>query len=327
MKKKLLQALIALVLVALMAYLGRKYYDQLPRLLEVTWPMLLLITALFMLMRVFMGEVYREALRALDIRIGHYEAFMLAMIVSMTNLLLPRMGMGAPALYLKARHRVPIADFVALLLPTTVLQVACLGIIGLLCQGYLWRFAGLAWDWRLATALGGMTLVSLLCLLEPMHVPERWHGRLAEFLRRFLRSWSILRASPRLVLYILLLQAAVLVTQALRLWACFWALGQPVSLPAVTLASFLGQIGSLIGYTPGGLGFREGGIGLGAAMMGVDVDTAVSAGLLDRAVMTVAVVVLGQIGAWQFIRPVMAGQWAAPPPPASTPAARQDRQP
>jgi len=61
--------------------------------------------------------------------------------------------------------------------------------------------------------------------------------------------------------------------------------------------------------------------------MGVDVDTAVSASLLDRAVMTVAVVVLGQIGTWQFIRPALAGQRAAPPPAASVTTPEKERQP
>jgi len=140
--------------------------------------------------------------------------------------------------------------------------------------------------------------------------------------RRFLRSWGVLRASPRLVLYILLLQAGVLVAQAFRLWMCFYAIGQPVSLPAVTLASFLGQIGSLIGYTPGGVGFREGGIAIGAAMMGVSEPTAVATSLLDRAVMTVVVIVLGQIGTWQFVRPTLAGQKAARP---TDPTAAEDR--
>lgn len=294
-----------------MVYAGwrGKFFDQLDRLWQVTWPMLLAITALFMVMRAFQGEVFREALIALGVRIGHYEAFMLAMIVSLANLLVPRMGMGAPALYLKARHRVPIADFVALLLPTTVLQLTCMGAVGLLCQ--LWLLQnGQPWDWRLSAVLAGMLLFSLICLLEPAKLPERWTGKIASFLRRFLRSWSILRASPRLVLYILLLQLGVLLVQAVRLWVCFYAIGEHPSLASVIVASFLGQVGSLLGYTPGGLGFREGGIALGAGMMGVTPESAVAAGLLDRAVMTVVVFVLGQIGTWQFVRPALAGRKA-----------------
>ena len=93
---------------------------------------------------------------------------------------------------------------------------------------------------------------------------------------------------------------AVLLVQAVRLWLCFGAMRFDVSIPAIILASFLGHLGSIIGYTPGGIGFREAAIAMGAGLMNVDIESAVAAAFLDRAVMTACSIVFGSFAVWQL---------------------------
>ena len=301
MKKTLIKTVVGLALVGLMVYLGRKYFDRLELILEVGPGMVAAMAAMFLLMRGVQGEVFRQALRTFDVRIGHYEAFTVSMMISISNLILPRAGIGAPAVYLKARRRLPVADFASLLLPITLLQLACIGSLGLTCQIWLWAGGRLSWQWPLAAALGGVLVGSLLALAMPLRIPGRWHSRVARFFRRFLESWSRLRRNRRLVLLIFVLQGALLLLQGARLWVCFHAMGFSVPIPAILLASFAGHVGTLVGQTPGGLGFREGGIVLVANILGVDPHTSVAAALLDRAVITVATILVGQLGLWQLL--------------------------
>jgi uncharacterized membrane protein YbhN (UPF0104 family) len=57
--------------------------------------------------------------------------------------------------------------------------------------------------------------------------------------------------------------------------------------------------------TPAALGFREGAIVYGARVMQTTGDIALAAAVLDRVVGTACTVVVGQIGLWQLIRPVL----------------------
>lgn len=301
MKKVLIRTFLGLALVGVMVYLARRHFDRLKLILDVSPGMVAALAGMFLLMRGLQGEVFRHALRTFAVRIGHYEAFTVAMMISISNLLLPRAGIGAPAVYLKARRRLAIADFASLLLPITFLQLTCIGGLGLACQAWLWGARGVRWHWPLATALGAVLLGSLGVLAMPLRLPDRWQGRVAGFFRRFLESWSALRRDRRLVLFILVLQACLLALQGARLWVCFYALGFRPSMAAIMLASFAGHLGTLIGHTPGGLGFREGGIVLGAGIVSVDPPVAIAAAVLDRAVMTGCTILVGQLALWQLL--------------------------
>lgn len=314
--KTALRVLAGLGMLAILLYLGRHYLRDLRQIAHVSALWWAALAGLYLVMRAFQGEVFRAAVGEMDIRLGVYESFMLAMVVSLTNLVLPRAGMGAPALYLKTRHGLGLAQFASLLLPTTVLQLTCIGLVGLLCQGYLYWRGIAAWNWPLAGCLAGLLLASLAMLACPARVNFAPTNRLTAFLRRFLESWELLRRNRRLMWYILLMNSGLLLVQGVRLWACYRALGYThVSPAAAVVASFMGQVGMLVSVVPGGLGFREGAIMASASALGVDASISATAAVLDRAVMTAIVSVVGLIGLYQFIRPALADRQANPANP------------
>jgi uncharacterized protein (TIRG00374 family) len=302
MKGKLLKLVVGLAVTGVMAYLGWHYFDELYKIRQVTPVMFVLLAALFLVTRWFQGEVFYATVKTFDVRISHYRAFMLSMVINLVNLLVPRTGMSAPAFYLKSRHNLKYADFGSMLTATVLLQTACLGLLGLACMVWLWAFEATPFNGWVAMVLAVVLTVSVFFMVKVPRLPEGWHGRLAEFIRRFFASWSVLAADRRLMAYVTVLQVAVLITQGFRLWVCFYAMGVPVSLSAAMLASLLGQIGVLVGLTPGGLGFRETGILLGAYFLKVDPDTVMTAAILDRAVMTAATMLVGGVGSWQLLR-------------------------
>src|SRR5215207_7675184 len=120
----LVRAVIAGAVLGVLVVAGWKYYDELHRLRDAPPGLVGAIALLFLASRYPAADVMRVALRALGHRIGRYEAFMLQMVQSYGNVVLPRAEIGMPALYMKLRHETPFADLGAVqILPMTLLQV------------------------------------------------------------------------------------------------------------------------------------------------------------------------------------------------------------
>jgi uncharacterized membrane protein YbhN (UPF0104 family) len=258
-------------------------------------------------------------LKALGHPISTYESFMVSMVNAYANLLLPRAGLGLPAVYMKMKHAIPIADFATVqLLPMTVLQVTTIGMTGVACLGAMHFGQGRPVDWRLAGVFVAVALASLVPLILRFNVPERWQNRPAAFLRRLGESWRRLGGSGHVGSTSVALHAAVLLLRAARLQIAFWAIGQPVHYLPALASSLLADLAFFISITPSALGFREGAVLLGAGMLGTTKEICLAAVLLDRLVYSAVIIVVAQVGMWQFMRPVFRSARAAGVPGAAT---------
>src|SRR5262249_8824022 len=133
--------------------------------------------------RALNGEVLKIALARLGHHISRYEAFMINIVMTYTNLLLPRAGLGAPALYLKVKHRVSYTEFGCLLLPNAVLQVLSIGVAGLVCQARLWCI-GEPLDLRITGVFAFALAASTLAARLRLNPPASCQGRFAQAIRR-----------------------------------------------------------------------------------------------------------------------------------------------
>jgi len=296
------RAALGVLLLALLVYLGRRYFDRLRLILTVRASTVVALFCLYTLARAIQGEVYRTALRVLGLSVGPYEGFKLAMLVNLGNLVLPRAGPGAAAVYLKRRHSFAYAGFASLFLTVLVLQFTCGSILGLASMGWLSAFSGYRWSWPLAGILTGIAVGSPLVLVVPAWFRPKWRGRAGSFVRRALLALSILRGHRAMIARILALRTAALVVMSLQLWLCLLAIGAPTPFPAALVLCFLGLLGMRLGPTPGGLGFREGAITLAGEFLRLDPSLALAAAVLDRAVATAATLVVGQLALWPFLR-------------------------
>jgi len=298
---------LALGVTALFCYAGRKYLTGLGRLKDVPPLWVLANAAVYLLTRYCNGEVLRLALNRLGCAIRGYEAFMLNMVMSYTNLLVPHAGMGPPAMYLKRKHGVAYTDYVALVMPTFTLQLICAGACGLgamtwlVTVGHGYSLTGAIPLFLLFAAVLVGSLVLCLC---PLPIPATWNNRVANVLRRFSQTWSFFRTDPRLTGRLLAIQLAVVLLRALRLQLAFCAVGVGWNFPILLVASICSQFMLFISITPGALGFREAAIGY-VLYNFCDPSLSVAASLLDRLVMTTLIVGVAQIGLFQFIRPVL----------------------
>lgn len=319
MKKPAVTALrlaLGLGVTALFCYAGRKYLGDIGMLKSVP-PMWVAANALvYLLTRYANGEVLRLALNRLGCAIRGYEAFMLNMVMSYTNLLVPHAGMGPPAMYLKSKYGVNYTDYAALVMPTFTLQLVCAGFCGLGAMTWIVLGGGGGASPKGTVSLfllfAAVIVVSVGLTLFPPPVPASWDNRVAKLLRRFSQTWGFLRADPKLTLRLLAIQLAVVLLRALRLQLAFCAVGVGWNFPVLLVASICSQFMLFLSITPGALGFREAAIGF-VMYNFCDPSLSVAASLLDRVVMTVVIIGVSQVGLFQFVRPVLRG---APPPPA-----------
>lgn len=304
-----LRAVLAGAVLGALLVAGRKYYDELHRLRDAPAGLVAFIALLYLASRYPAADVMRVSLRRLGHRLGRYEAFMLQMVQSYGNVLVPRAGIGLPALYLKLRHGVGFADVGAVqLLSLSLLQMVAIGLSGLACLFLRWAWYGSTPDRPMVFLFAGVAAACVTPLA--LHVrPSRFgHGRVARFLSHLLGAWRRLGRSPGLVARTLLTQAAMLAVRAVRIQVCFQAVGQPVPYLGAFVASLLADVAFVASVTPAALGFREGAIVYAAPrVLGTTGDVAMAAAVLDRVITIVCNIVVGQVGVWRLIRPALRG--------------------
>jgi uncharacterized protein (TIRG00374 family) len=147
------------------------------------------------------------------------------------------------------------------------------------------------------TALGSLAAVYIRIPLSP-----RWSGRLAKGLRRLMQSWALLVRHKGVVGYVIAAQLAAIALRAIRMQLAFVAIGSEVNFVGTVIVSLLAQLAILMGITPGAIGVREGAICYGYQLLGVPIETGIAAAVLDRAVMTLPTIPIGQFGLWRMLR-------------------------
>ncbi len=312
---------LAVVVLAVFAYVGRRFFDDLPKLRQAKPLGVLLIALIFIPTRILTSEIMRLGLRALGHVVSAYESFMVSLVNAYANLLIPRAGLGLPAVYMKMKHGVRIADFSGVqLVPMTVLQITTIGLAGVIvmlilhAQGRATTTGVPLLPLFAALALGSLAAV-LLPVGRPRQDPHRWQRsllparfreRATAFLSRMGAAYQQLGRCGHTIAWSMLLHAGVLVLRAARIHVAFWAMGQDVNFWGVFVGSLLADVAFFISVTPAALGFREGGVMLAAPLIGVTPDMAVATTILDRIVYSLVIVAIGQFGLWRLVHPVFA---------------------
>lgn len=312
---RLLSIIASVIMLGLLVYLARRYAHELKHIPRVSPVLVVVIFALYIVMRAINGLMMKIALKALGYFIPFGEAVMLAILTTYANLLIPRAGLGLPALYLKVKRNVTYADFTSQSLIVVSLQVGAIGICGLICQGLLAAFFSVPFNpW-----IGGLFALSVVggvgaAMIKPTIFPDS-HGAFANFLHRIGSAWARIGSSRRTVLAQLLWNVPMLALRAWRIQIAFYAIGSEISFLGAFVASLLADLLFFVSITPGGLGFRELGITYVSTTFGISPVLSATAALLDRLIWTAGVVVLAQFGMRWMVRPALRAARQEPEPP------------
>ncbi len=296
------RALVGVVLVVAFVWLGRQHFGELSRLADANPWMVIVLIVVFLVARILNTEVMYLALDALDRRIGRFELFLLTFLRTYSSMLVPRAGLGATGVYLKAKHGVSYADAASLVLPMVVLQLVVIGGMGLITQAMLIWTPGMEASWELTAVFAIILTTATAGVFGRVTVSEQRAGKMIGFVRRLSHSWQRLSKNRNVVWRILFVQTLQVLTRALELYVAFRALGVSISPLAVLVSSLLADVMFVISLTPNALGFREAAIVYGASLTGVDAGISLAAAILDRLVASMIVVLCAQFALFRIVR-------------------------
>ena len=297
---KLWRVVLSILSMAVLIYIGWPYRGELHKLWKADLGYLAAVVATSMVTRSLTAEVFRQTVAGVGCILPHMEAFWLMILRAYSSLFIPRSGFGATGIYLKKRFGLRYASYTALLLPIGIVQIAVIGMLGLVSMGLLSFAEGVKTPPGILLLFAGSGLFAGALLVVRFRLPESWTGRLAHFLRGFTESWHQLSSNRALLLKLVALHAAGIVGRSFRLYLVFWSLGVTTDFLGVLVASLIADLAFIVSITPAGLGFREAAIVFGASLTGATKEEALAAAFLDRLVMIVTLVILAQIGLWKM---------------------------
>lgn len=226
---------------------------------------------------------------------------LLGLMVTTLNYLPMKAGTVLNGLIMRARHRVHLADFAALVAGSTVIHLwvsAVLAGVFLLVEG---RERGLAFALLLVPT-------GVMAGLVAWGRARRHVGRgeprtsLARALTRAVGGVGTIFGSPGLLVVEILINLTLVMLAGARMALAFRALSLDVPFGSAVVATALSIMAARLSVIPGGLGFKEGGAALGASSVGVAAAMGLAASVIDRAVTLVWLVPLGIPATYHLLR-------------------------
>ena len=289
---------------ALLAWLVRGHWGELRQLSSLPPGAFLGIVALYLVGRALSAEAMRLGLSSLGFPIARSICFMLTLLQSYTNLIIPRSGLAPPAVYLRAQYSVPYASYFAFAVLMILLATGLMGALGFWAG---WWVTGLNQVPRaeMLWAFAGIVGVAVFAVAAPV----RLFGVLPAWPRRHLlaahTAWSSLAGRPWVLIRLVGLQAAGILSRAVRMKVALEIAGVEIPFSQVMVVSICTDLSMLVSLTPAALGFREAGVLFGAAIIGIEPGAAMLAAVVDRLATTPTVIVAGQFVLWRGVRAVL----------------------
>lgn len=289
---------------ALLAWLVRGHWGELRQLSSLPPGAFLGIVALYLVGRALSAEAMRLGLSSLGFPIARSICFMLTLLQSYTNLIIPRSGLAPPAVYLRAQYSVPYASYLAFAVLMILLATGLMGALGFWAG---WWVTGLNQVPRaeMLWAFAGIVGVAVFAVAAPV----RLFGVLPAWPRRHLlaahTAWSSLAGRPWVLIRLVGLQAAGILSRAVRMKVALEIAGVEIPFSQVMVVSICTDLSMLVSLTPAALGFREAGLLFGAAIIGIEPGAAMLAAVVDRLATTPTVIVAGQFVLWRGVRAVL----------------------
>jgi glycosyltransferase 2 family protein len=290
----------AIIIVGLVAYLWTHRGD-IEAGMSISAGQLGLLVTLILVTWVLNSLPMLVFLRLMRKRVGFWENLSVSVAGGLANYLPMRIGTVIRMRYFKKAHDVDYSAFVGIMVVRTTLLLALTGVLGF-CGLVGLGIAGESAPLAVWLGFAAMAVMSILVLLLPLPVPRtkttfwrRVFGQLAVGQRALREN----RLSFWLLVVILIGQFVVL---SGRLFIAFQVFGLDVSVsvllllgPATTLITFLS-------ITPGSLGVREWIIGALAAVTGLDFQSGLFAGTLDRSILLVLTFLIGPFCLYYTLR-------------------------
>jgi uncharacterized membrane protein YbhN (UPF0104 family) len=225
-------------------------------------------------------------------KIRFAETMRLGLMVSTLNYLPMKTGTMLLGVIMKARHKVQLSDFAALITGSSVvhLWVAC--TLAGIFRGLDGRVDPLTWG--LLAAPSAVLVGFIIWGRLRREASDRSHlRRLVRVGLRAIDGLGLIFADPVLLTKEIIINGSLVVLASLRTMWAFHALSTPVGWDKAVVITAIAIFAARLSVIPGGLGFREGGAAAGAIAVGLSSDLGLGTAVIDRAVNLVWLVLLG----------------------------------
>lgn len=289
--KQLWSLLVLLLFVVLVAGYVATHWEEFTRL-ELTRPILLPVLAFMVLVNLYgTGRSMDSVLHPLGVRLAPFETFGLVSITRLSNQVAPgRLGLGVRATYLKRKWGLPLTQFVSSLAAVQIVTYFLSSALGVIAITILWQQAGVPALIPFFLLLAGVLVVLLLLLLFSPHVQEREH-KIFNYFAKAINGWNTIRRDRHALALAGFWVVITITSQVFIIFTVFNSFGADIGVVEAAFITSINIFSVVIGITPAGLGISEGLIVGAATAIGLPVSLALSAALLRRIVMFVAVLV------------------------------------
>jgi len=225
-------------------------------------------------------------------RIPFLDGQILGLMVSTLNYLPMKTGTVLNGVLLRARYRLPLSDFTALVAGSSVVHLWMCGVMA----GVALLLGGGHTAWGLLFLLAPTAGVAVLVLWGRLRTTGRFDSHGNKFVRaasRAVDGVGGMFSDGRLLAKDVAINIGLVTLWAARSYWSFQAIGIHASFGSVLTMSALGILFTRLSIIPGGVGLRETGAAFGAAIAGLTAEAGFAASVIDRAVMLVWLLVIG----------------------------------
>jgi uncharacterized membrane protein YbhN (UPF0104 family) len=294
--KTVLRFVLGLAAIGCFIYVSRNFHGQLHRLAEANAWLVAIGCLVYLLTLWLQSETLRWGMKSVGQSLTQRETLGLTLVSSYANLIVPKSGMGATAVYLTKIRKGSLADFGAVLFIGSVLFILATCAVGLAVFITDAIATGNMSVGLLSVTLSGL-IASLVALRIDWQFAARYRGIGASQIGKLINARRLIKNS-NVIFQLGLANFALVFLRALRLQIAFYALGESPSFFFVLMMSVLGDLSFLIAITPAAIGFRESAIAFGALKMGMPIPVALSVAVLDRLVFSLTTIVTAQFVIW-----------------------------
>ena len=226
-------------------------------------------------------------------RIPFGEGQILGLLVSTLNYLPLKTGTVLNGVLMRARYKLPLSDFTALVAGSSVVH---LWVCGVMAGVALLLGPSRQPGWGLLFLLAPSAIVLVLVVWGRVRTVGRFEShdsRIVRVISRVVDGVGGIFSDGRLLAKDIAINVGLVTLWAARSYWSFQALGVNASFGAVLTVTALGILFSRLSVIPGGVGFREAGAALGSTITGLSAEVGFAASVIDLTVMLLWLLVIG----------------------------------
>ena len=301
MKRIIQNSVLILTLTLMIYYIANNYQTFKNNILSINPVYFPIILILFLLGTIAGGLIIKYLLQPFKIKLKLKEWFGLTLVTSFYNTITPfRGGLMAKAAYLKKKYDFSYTHFVSAMSGIYIVNFLVASLLGLLAL-YIIYVNKHIFNLLIFIAFLIILIPSLLIILLSPKVKNNKNKLLNSFVN-VINGWHIIKKDKKIIFISALVMIAQLLISAATTLLVYYTIGVKLNFFESLFITSIGLIVSFFSITPGGLGVTEAVAVFSAFIIGITPDQSLTVAIIQRALSTIFIFILGPIFVYQLIK-------------------------